>query len=257
MSGLPLIGIPACQRQMGAHPFHIAGDKYIRAVSQGANGLPVVIPALGNDLDLGQLLDRLDGLLITGSPSNIEPHHYSGSASAPGTQHDPARDATTLPLIRMAIERGIPLLGICRGFQELNVALGGSLHQKVQDVPGMLDHREDKEAPVEVQYGPAHTVRLTSGGLLSGLTGGQLDITVNSVHQQGIARPADRLVVEATAPDGLIEAVRVGDSSGFAVAVQWHPEWRFWEDPVSTALFRAFGEAATGYAAISSKRTKF
>lgn len=243
MTSPPLIGIPCCARTLGAHPFHIAGDKYVRAVSDGAGALPLLVPALGDAIDPAELLSRLDGLMLTGSPSNVEPRHYGGPASAEGTLHDAERDATTLPLIRAALDMGVPLLGICRGFQELNVALGGTLHQRVQEVPGMLDHREDKTAPVEVQYAKAHPVRLAADGLLARITGAA-ELRVNSVHAQGIDRLAAGLAVEATAPDGLVEAVRVEGASAFALAVQWHPEWRFWEDPPSAALFAAFGDAA-------------
>lgn len=244
MTRKPLIGIPACARMMGEHPFHVAGDKYVRAVSDGAGALPMLIPALGTALDIDDLVERLDGILVTGSPSNVEPQHYGGAPSEPGTLHDPARDATTLPLIRAALEKGVPLLGICRGLQELNVALGGTLHQRVHERPGHGDHREDKQAPLAVQYGPAHGVRLTPDGVLCGLAHGAAEVRVNSLHGQGIDRLADGLIVEATAPDGLVEAVRVAGAPAFALAVQWHPEWRFWEDPLSTALLRAFGSAA-------------
>lgn len=241
---LPIIGVTACVRTLGSFPFHAAGDKYIRAVSGGAGALPLVIPALGDRIDIPDLLARLDGLLVTGSASNVEPHHYDGPPSAPGTLHDPERDATTLPLIRAAIAAGVPLLGICRGHQELNVALGGNLHQRVhEERPGSLDHEADDARPEDVQYGVAHTVRLTPGGLLAQLTGAA-ELAVNSVHAQGIDRLAEGLAVEAVAPDGLIEAVRVRDAPAFAVGVQWHPEWRFWQDPASLALLRALGEAA-------------
>ncbi|AWK87902.1 peptidase C26 [Azospirillum thermophilum] len=245
----PLIGVPACMRRLGEHPFHVAGDKYVRAVSDGADALPLLIPALGDGIDIADLIARLDGLLVTGSPSNVEPQLYGGPASAPGTLHDPARDATTLPLIRAALEAGVPLLGICRGFQELNVALGGTLHQRVQELPGHLDHREDPDSPVELQYAPAHAVRLTPGGLLSRLADGMAEVRVNSLHSQGIDRLAGGLAVEATAPDGLVEGVRVTGAPAFALAVQWHPEWRFRENPLSTALFRAFGDSARQRAA--------
>jgi putative glutamine amidotransferase len=239
---LPLVGIPACTRQLGHHPFHVVGDKYIRAVSDGAGALPLLIPALGGGIDPADLVNRLDGLLVTGSPSNVEPGHYQGSASVSGTLHDPQRDATTLPLIRAALAAGVPMLAICRGIQELNVALGGTLHQRVQELPGKLDHRADDSRPVEEQYAKVHPVRLTPGGLLAGITGCQ-EIRVNSIHAQAIDRLAHGLAVEATAPDGLIEAVSVTDAPAFALAVQWHPEWRYWECPDSTALFAAFGRA--------------
>lgn len=242
MSRRPLVAIPCCTRMLGDHPFHVVGDKYIRAVSEGADCQPLLIPALGEWWEWDPLLDRVDGLLVTGSPSNVEPWRYQGPPSAPGTLHDPERDATNLPLMRRALERGIPMLGICRGFQELNVVMGGTLHQSVQTVPGLADHRADYGQPVEVQYGKAHSVTLAEDGLLRQINGGAGQIEVNSVHMQGIDTLGRGLAVEARAPDGLVEAVRVEDHP-FAVAIQWHPEWRFWEDPFSTALFARFGEA--------------
>jgi len=233
---------------LGDHPFHVTGDKYVRAVAQGAGAMPLLIPALGDVLDIADLVGRLDGVLVTGSRSNVEPHHYGAPPSAEGTLHDPARDSTTLPLIRAAIEMGMPVLGICRGLQEMNVALGGTLHTAVHDVPGLNDHREPDQQPVEVQYAPSHPVRLTPGGRLAGLVG-RGEARVNSLHGQGIERLAPGLAVEATAPDGLVEAIRVEAAPAFAMAVQWHPEWRFWEDELSSALFRAFGEAAAERAA--------
>lgn len=248
MTHKPLIGVPACFRSIGESPFHVCGDKYVRAVSDGAGGVPLLIPALGGALEMEDLVGRLDGLLITGSPSNVEPHRYGGPASEPGTLHDPARDATTLPLILAALEMGVPLLGICRGFQELNVALGGTLHQRVHEIPGYTNHREDKSAPLTVQYGPSHRVHLTPGGVLAGLANGAGSVMVNSLHAQGLDRLANGLSVEAHADDGLVEAVRVTAAPAFALAVQWHPEWRFWEDSLSTALLHAFGQAAAAHA---------
>src|SRR5579862_4995378 len=150
----PLIGIPADRRMIGLHPFHAVGEKYVRAVLDAAQGLPLLIPALADELEMDDLLRRLDGILFTGSASNIEPHRYSGPPSDPGTLHDPARDATTLPLIRKAVAAAIPVFGICRGFQEMNVAFGGTLHQKVHEVAGKLDHRDDSSLPLDIQYGP-------------------------------------------------------------------------------------------------------
>ena len=189
-------------------------------------------------------LDNIDGLLLTGSPSNVEPRHYRGTPSAPGTLHDPARDATTLPLIRKAVEAGVPVFGICRGFQEMNVAFGGTLHQKLHELPGKLDHRDDESQPLDVQYGPAHDVTLEPGGVLRTLAGADR-IRVNSLHSQGIDRLGPELAVEARAPDGLIEAFRVRAAERFAVAVQWHPEWQVMSNPFSQALFAAFGAASS------------
>jgi putative glutamine amidotransferase len=243
-SARPLIGIPADRRMVGAHPFHMVGEKYARAVMDAAHGAPLLIPALAEELRFGELLERLDGLLFTGSPSNVEPHHYRGTPSAPGTLHDPARDATTLPLIRKAVEAGVPVFGICRGFQEMNVAFGGTLHQKLHELPGKLDHRDDESQPLDVQYGPAHDVTLEPGGVLRALAG-EDRIRVNSLHSQGIDRLGPELAVEARAPDGLIEAFRVRAAERFAVAVQWHPEWRVMSNPFSRALFAAFGAASS------------
>ena len=239
----PVIGLPADRRMLGDHPFHAVGEKYLRAVAQAAGALPLLIPALGDLVSVDEILEVVDGLVFTGSPSNVEPSHYSGPASAPGTLHDAARDATTLPLIPTAVQRGIPVLGICRGFQEMNVAFGGTLHQKLHEVPGFLDHRDDESQPLDIQYGPAHDVILEEGGFLRELTNTDR-IRVNSLHGQGVDRLGDRLVVEARAPDGVIEAFRVKSAPRFALAVQWHPEWKVMSNDFSRALFAAFGASS-------------
>jgi len=242
----PLIGIPADRRILGPHPFHCVGEKYISAVALAADAIPVLIPSLGEAADLEAILASVDGILLTGSPSNVEPHRYFGPPSEPDTLHDPHRDATTLPLIPRVVAAGMPLLAICRGFQEMNVAYGGTLWQKVQEVPGFADHRENKEQPLERQYAPAHEVELVTGGELERIAGtGRA--TVNSLHSQGVQRLGDGLEVEARAPDGLIEGFRVRGASGFALAVQWHPEWQVMTNPFSRALFAAFGDAARAH----------
>ncbi|MEM7282670.1 MAG: gamma-glutamyl-gamma-aminobutyrate hydrolase family protein [Pseudomonadota bacterium] len=241
----PTIGIPADHRLIDPHPFHAVGEKYIKAIVV-AGGYPNLIPVLP-DLNLNDVLERLDGLFLTGSPSNIEPHHYNGPASRDGTWHDPNRDALTLPLLQQVIDRGIPLLSVCRGFQEMNVALGGTLHQHVHEQPGYDDHREVKDQELEVQYGPAHSVQLVAGGLLAQLTGRQ-SLTVNSLHSQGIHELAPCLKAEAHATDGLVEAFVHTFAPGFTLGVQWHPEWKVEESKESLAIFNAFIDAATQYA---------
>jgi putative glutamine amidotransferase len=243
MPRLPLIGIPADRRLCGKHYFHMVGEKYIEAIAVGAKAMPVLIPALGSELDLASLLSACDGLLFTGSASNVEPHHYGGPASKPGTLHDSNRDATTLPLIPRAIAAGLPMLAICRGFQEMNVAYGGTLHQRLHEVDGYADHREDESAPLAVQYGPAHEVLLEPGGRLRSIAG-QDRLQVNSLHWQGIDTLGKDLVVEARAPDGVIEAFRAAGTDEFALGLQWHPEWQFELNPFSNALFAALGDAS-------------
>jgi putative glutamine amidotransferase len=238
----PVIGLPADRRVLGLHPYHLVQEKYLTAVLEAARGIPFIIPVLGAELALDELLTDVDGLLFTGSPSNVEPRHYCGEPSTSGTLHDPERDATTLPLIPKAIAAGVPVLGICRGFQEMNVALGGSLWQELHQVPGHLDHREHKEQPLEEQYGPAHDVLLEPEGLLRRLAGTDR-ARVNSLHGQGVRELGPGLTVEARAPDGVIEAFRVSGAKSFALALQWHPEWRATKNPFSSALFAAFGDA--------------
>ena len=239
----PVIGLPADRRMLGLHPFHCVGEKYLRALAEASGCMPLLIPALGDLVSVDEVLNVVDGLVFTGSPSNVEPLHYKGPASDPGTLHDAARDATTLPLIPAAVERGVPVFGICRGFQEMNVAFGGTLHQKLHEVPGFLDHRDDESLPLDVQYGPIHDVLLTEGGFLRGLAGSDR-IRVNSLHNQGVDRLGETLIAEARAPDGVIEAFRVKGARRFAVAVQWHPEWKVMSNEFSRALFAAFGAAS-------------
>jgi putative glutamine amidotransferase len=243
----PVIGVPADRRLLGSHWFHCVGEKYLAAIVEAADAVPIVVPAFGERLELEVLLERCDGVLLTGSPSNVEPHHYDGPASAPGTWHDPQRDATTLPLIPRAVAAGLPLLAICRGFQELNVAYGGTLHQHLHEIPGFLVHKEDETLPLEAQYAPAHEVRLVPGGAFARIAGREV-IRVNSLHSQGIDRLGTGLVAEGRAPDGVIEAVRVAGAPGFALAAQWHPEWQATKNDFSKALFAAFGDAARAHA---------
>jgi putative glutamine amidotransferase len=248
MTRKPIIGVPACRRIVDPHPFHMVGEKYLQALAEGSNGLPLIIPVLGDSLQIDEILASIDGLLLTGSPSNLEPHHYDGEPSEPGTLHDPNRDSLTLPLAKRAFETGVPVLALCRGHQELNVVLGGTLHQKVHEVPGYNCHKENPDDPLDVQYGPSHSVNLVEGGLLHGLAG-TTKVIVNSLHSQGVAKLANGVSVEAVSDDGLIEAFVVDSVPGFALSIQWHPEWQFAQNELSTAIFKAFGDACRQYAA--------
>src|SRR4029077_2851121 len=222
---LPFVGIPTCFRTVNERVFHGVNDRYPSALIDAAGCLPVLIPAVGSKIDVCQMLDRLDGLLLTGSPSNVHPSHYGAEPSHPEIVHDPERDATTLPLIREAIRRDLPLLAICRGIQELNVALGGTLHQRVHEMPERFNRRRRKgPMTLDERYGPAHSVALTAEGFLARLAGAD-EIMVNSLHGQGIDRPAPGLLVEAVAPDGQIEGVSL-PGARFVVGVQWHPEYK-------------------------------
>jgi putative glutamine amidotransferase len=255
----PLIGISCCTKQFGVFgmPNHAASDTYVKATDEVIGAVPVLLPANGPMADIETLMERLDGIVLTGSRSNVQPDFYQGPPHAEGTPEDPARDAVTLRLIRAAVSRGMPVLAICRGFQELNVALGGSLHQRLQDLPDRMDHSTPMQPSARVRQGKAHAIRVTQGGWLHRLAG-STEIAVNSLHNQGVDRLAPGLTVEGVAPDGTIEAVRVvtccdGISSdlpapGYAVGVQWHPEYDWRTDAVSRAIFAQFGAAVRAYA---------
>ena len=244
----PIVIVPACTRDFGEHPYHAAQHKYVDAVDLGAGCAPMILPSLGPRLDLETMLELCDGIMLTGSASNVHPSFYSEEVLDPSLPQDLARDETTLPLIREAVRRGIPIIAICRGFQEMNVALGGTLHQAVQTVVGKMDHRENPELGMDEQYGDAHKVQLVPGGMLERILGVQ-EIPVNSLHGQGVNELADGLTVEATAEDGLVEAFSVSTSPGFTLAVQWHPEWRITHNPYSMKMFEAFGDACRDYQA--------
>lgn len=237
-----VVGIPACATFANDRLVHATPARYAEALIGGSGALPVMIPPMG-ETQLA-LLDRIDGLLVPGSPSNVHPSHYGIDESLTPDKHDPARDATTLPLIRAAIARGLPVLAICRGIQELNVALGGTLLQNVHDIPGRHDHRGNGGGSLETAYGPKHIIAVT--GTLARIVDAS-EIMVNSLHGQAIDRPGEGLVIEALAEDGTIEAVSAPNAPGFVLGLQWHPEWRYAEHPASVAIFRAFGEACRAH----------
>ncbi len=244
-----LVGISCCSKPFGVFgmPNHAASDTYVRATDEAVGAVPVLLPANGDTCSVETLVARLDGVILTGSRSNVQPCRYGGEPHPEDTPEDRDRDAVTLPLVRAAIAAGLPILAICRGFQELNVALGGTLHQRLQDLPGRLDHSTPMQANGGVRTGKAHMVQIVPGSWLHRLAR-TASLPVNSLHNQGIDRLAAGIVVEATAPDGTIEAIRVVDAPGFAVGVQWHPEYDWVTDPVSRAIFAAFGQAVTARA---------
>jgi putative glutamine amidotransferase len=240
----PVVLVPACNRQVGQHPFHISGKKYIDAVRL-AGGQPLIVPTAEPE-EFDALIDLADGILLTGSPSNVHPNRFGERVQDPALPLDPERDAWTLALIPKVLTLGLPLFAICRGAQEMNVTLGGSLHQAVHGVEGHMDHREPGDEPIDVQYAAAHPIDIVPGGLLAGLL--QRDrVEVNSLHGQAVNRLAPGLRVEARAPDGVIEAFSKPDAPAFNLAVQWHPEWQAASNPVSMTLLGAFGAACTAY----------
>ena len=257
-NGKPLVGVPVSlnletEGKTGGR--HITADSYVRTLAEGSGVVPVLIPALGDLSDCDELVHRIDGLLLTGGRSNVEPHHYNGRPFPDDEIRDPARDATVLPLIRACIAEGIPVFGICRGIQEINVAMGGTLHYRIHELPGKMDHRMPRTGTREEKYRLRHAISLAPGGVLEGLAGGG-EVMVNSLHGQGIDRPAAGFDVEALAPDGVIEAISMPAATAFTVGVQWHAEWRLQDHPLARSLFEAFGAAAREHAARKGRRLR-
>ena len=249
----PLVAISTDVRQFENYTWHAAPHQYLEAAVSAAGVTPVLVPSFGDRLDLDTLLASVDGVMVTGSKSNVHPSLYGGDASEANGPYDEARDATTLPLIRKAIERGVPLLAICRGIQELNVALGGTLATEIQDQEGVLDHRAPVSDNQDERFAIRQKVSIRPGTCLAGVFGAG-DIMVNSVHRQAVGRLGDRLQVEAAAEDGTVEAVSVIGAPAFAVGVQWHPEYWARTDDASARIFRAFGDAARGHSEARTRR---
>ena len=226
-------------------PAAIVYSVYTDAVIHAAGALPWILPPAGAALHHEGLLDRIDGIIFTGARSNIQPQRYRGEAAPENTAQDPHRDATTLPLIPEVIDAGIPMLCICRGIQELNVALGGTLHQDVPSLPGKLNHFPPEDWSIEQRFAQYHDIIFEPDSEL-GILATERTIRVNSVHEQGIDRLADSLAIEARAPDGIIEAVRVRNSKAFATGVQWHPEWDWRSHPLDAKIWEVFGAACRG-----------
>lgn len=247
----PLIGITCCSNKLGIHAFQMVADKYIKAAVDGSNIIPVLIPSLGDGML--DLLPKLDGLYLTGSYSNMEPHHFGGEDLGVEMPRDPRRDHTNLALLKQAVAMKMPVLGVCRGFQEMNVALGGTLHQQLFKVDGMMEHRENKQHTLEQQYAVAHDVALSSDGILADIMQNELTQQVNSLHGQGVDQLAPALKNEALAPDGLVEAFSLKDDSSYYLGLQWHPEWQIDNHPFYKKIFESFGQACAQYQA--SKNT--
>tara|TARA_A100001037_G_scaffold167923_1_gene150914 strand:- start:397 stop:1194 length:798 start_codon:yes stop_codon:yes gene_type:complete len=247
---MPVVGVTANARkgeQNANVKLQTVSEKYAAALTDVSQAMPLFIPPIGRAICIDSLLEKIDGVLLTGGAANIEPHHY-GQEPAPGEdQRDPGRDHLVLPLIREALQRGVPLLGICRGIQEMNVALGGTLHQRLHELPGREDHRRRRDIPWPESLGPRHRLTLAPGGKLAALAGCE-HAEVNSLHGQGIDELAEGFVVEARAEDGTIEAVSVPDAPGFALGVQWHAEHAATEHPFYHAIFSAFGDAVRAFA---------
>jgi putative glutamine amidotransferase len=244
----PLVVVSTDVRQFENYTWHAAPAQYLEAALDVAGVTPLLLPSFGPRLDLESLLDRVDGVMLTGSKSNVDPALYGGEATEANGPYDRERDATTMPLIRLAVARGVPLLAICRGVQELNVALGGTLDSEIQEIEGRIDHRAPEGAAQDERFAIRQKVEIRPGSCLAGVFGARDaggEIMVNSVHRQAVGRLGDRLQVEAVAEDGTVEAVSVIDAPAFAVGVQWHPEYWAKTDDASARIFRAFGEAAT------------
>jgi len=228
------------------------GERNLRAVAEAAGALPLMFAGTPEITDIGALLEVVDGILLTGARANVHPSRFGHGEHPSSEPYDEARDALALTLVETCVARGVPLFGICRGFQEMNVAFGGSLHPEIRELPGRLNHRAPRlpngefHPDLEVIFAERHEVRLTPGGVFAKLLGTEC-IRVNSLHGQGILEPAKRIVVEGVAEDGTIEAIRIADAPGFALGVQWHAEYEPQRSAVNRTLFEAFGAAVTKY----------
>ncbi|MBE3640387.1 gamma-glutamyl-gamma-aminobutyrate hydrolase family protein [Mangrovicoccus algicola] len=244
----PVVGIIGNSHLINdQYPAHAGGTHNSLAVAEVCAAMPLLVPADPRLVSVGELMDACDGFLFTGGRPNVHPAEYGEEATAAHGEFDRARDAIALPLIRACVERGQPVLGICRGFQEVNVAMGGSLHPEIRDLPGRMNHRMPPDGTLEEKFEPRHYVDFTPGGVFHRLMGAPRVLT-NTLHGQGINRPGPRIVVDGRAEDSTPEAIYVRDAPGFTLSVQWHPEWNAGNDPVSRPLFEAFGCAVRDWA---------
>lgn len=245
----PIIGIIGNSHTLNdRYPVQAVGVSNIEAVADLTGAIPLMVPALPKVGAISDLIEACAGFVFTGGRPNVHPSHYGHEPTEKHGAFDPDRDAVTLPLIRECIAKGVPVFGICRGFQEFNVAFGGTLHPEIREIPGRMNHRMPPDGTIEEQFEHRHVVSLSKGGAFHRVLGAR-EVLVNSLHGQGILDKGPRIVIEGYAPDDTPEAIIVEDAPGFAMAVQWHPEWNAANDPVSRPLFQAFGAAVSGYAA--------
>jgi len=245
----PVVGIIGNRNLLnGRYPTHEGGQMNSCAVANVAGCLPLLIPADPEMVTIEELMEVCDGFLLTGGRPNVHPSEYGEAETEKHGTFDRARDAITLPLVRACVERGQPFLGICRGFQEVNVAMGGALHPEIRELPGRMNHRMPPEGTLEEAFALRHKVHLTPGGRFARIFGAE-EVLTNTLHGQGISQPGPRVVIEGRAEDGTPEAIYIKDAPGFTLAVQWHPEWNAQNDPVSRPLFHAFGDAVRTWAA--------
>lgn len=233
-------------------PAQLVGERNLRALADVAGALPMMFAASPDITDVAALLDVVDGVLLTGARANVHPARFGAEPDARHEPYDAGRDAVALALCEACVDRGVPIFGICRGFQEMNVAFGGSLHPEIRELPGRMNHRMPRlptgeiHPDPEVVFADRHDVALTPGGAFATLFGSDL-IRVNSLHGQGILEPGQRVVIEGVAEDGTAEAIRIAGAPGFALGVQWHAEYDPQRNPVNRALFTAFGDAVRAF----------
>jgi len=229
------------------YPAHASGVMNSEAVSQVVGAMPLLIPSDPRCVSVAELLEVCDGFLLTGGRPNVHPEEYGEPETPAHGSFDRSRDAIALPLVRACVERGQPVFGICRGFQEMNVAMGGTLYPEIRDLPGRMNHRMPPDGTLEEKFALRHPVRFVEGGVFHRILGA-CEVLTNTLHGQGIKTAGKRIVIEGEAPDGTPEAIQIAEAPGFALGVQWHPEWNAGSDPVSRPLFEAFGAAVRAFA---------
>jgi len=245
----PIVGIIGNSYLLNdQYPTHAGGTMNSAAVSEVSGCMPMIVPSDPRYVSVEELLEVCDGFLLTGGRPNVHPEEYGEPPTVAHGDFDRCRDAITLPLVRACVERGQPFFGICRGFQEVNVAMGGTLYPEIRELPGRMNHRMPPDGTLEEKFAIRHRVHFTEGGKFHKVLGAT-DVMTNTLHGQGIKSAGARVVIEGQADDGTPEAIHIQDAPGFTLSVQWHPEWQAATDPVSRPLFEAFGEAVRVWAA--------